>query len=355
MVDAGPFKIEEHVSLAPLTTLNVGGPARFFARASTENNVFEALRFARENRLDTFILGGGSNLLVSDAGFDGLVVQIGLQGITSQVGGSEEIITAQAGEDWDGFVEYCVERRLAGVECLSGIPGFVGGTPVQNVGAYGQEVSETIVSVKCLDRQGLNIVEMSNADCEFSYRTSIFNRSMRDRFIVLAVSFALTVDGEPKIEYKDLRDHFAGRQATLAETREAVLKIRAAKSMVIDAADPNSLSAGSFFKNPVVSRKKLAEIENSLALRDVPHFPAGDDMVKIPAAWLIELAGFHKGFSLGNAGISTNHSLALINRGWATAEEILKLKNAIVNGVQSRFGIGLVPEPVFVGFNEDDG
>lgn len=337
--------------LAPLTTLEVGGPARFFVEAQTEQEAASAVRYAASSGLDLFILGGGSNILVADTGFDGLVVRLALKGV-SVLGpeGSRTLITAQAGEDWDGMVKYCVDRDLAGVECLSGIPGLVGGTPVQNVGAYGQEVSETIVSVRCLDRESGEVVELSNEECGFAYRTSIFNSTMRDRYVVLAVTFALDPGGKPKIVYKDLKEFFAGRVPTLAETREAVIGIRAAKSMVIDPADPNSRSAGSFFKNPIVPRSKVAEIASALALESVPHFDAGGGMAKVPAAWLIERAGFFKGFAAGNAGISSNHSLALINRGGAAAADILALKEMIVEAVRAKFGIELVPEPVFVGF-----
>ncbi len=338
------LKFQENVPLAPLTTLKVGGPARFFVMATSVDDLIAAVEFARERGLNLFFLGGGSNILVSDKGFDGLVVKIGLKGLAER----GYLITAQAGEDWDQFVAGCVENDLAGVECLSGIPGSIGGTPVQNVGAYGQEVSETIVSVECLDLRSLEIVELSNEACGFSYRTSIFNTTMRDRYVVLSVTFCLEPGGPAKIVYKDLLDHFAGKQATLSDVRQAVLSIRRAKSMVIDPTDPNSKSAGSFFKNPVVSREKLKQIEESVGNGIVPHFLFGE-MVKIPAAWLIERAGFHKGFVLGNVGLSSNHTLALINRGGATAGEILGLKEVIVDEVVSKFGIELEPEPIFIG------
>ena len=353
---AKPLNIQKNVPLAPLTTLKVGGPARFFVETRTEEEVHEALGQASLRGLEGFILGGGSNLLVADSGFDGLVVQIALKGIAAQpsvataTNGEPTIITVQAGEDWDSFVEYCVDRDLAGIECLSGIPGFVGGTPVQNVGAYGQEVSETIVSVRCLDRESLNVVTLSKDDCGFSYRKSIFNSTLRFRFVVLSVTFALKPSGEPKIVYKDLKEHFAGRLPSLAETRAAVLNIRTAKSMVIDPEDPNSRSAGSFFKNPIVERSMLEQIAEAASVDAVPHFDVGDDMVKVPAAWLIEQAGFYKGYTMGNAGISANHSLALINRGGASAREIVELKDRIICTVEEMFGMTLIPEPVFIGF-----
>jgi UDP-N-acetylmuramate dehydrogenase len=342
------IEIFENVPLAPMTTLKVGGPARFFARAETEAHIAEAFEYAQARELPVFVLGGGSNILVSDKGFDGLVIQVSLKGIEIRDGFE---ITAQAGEDWDRFVAFCVQRNLAGVECLSGIPGFVGGTPVQNVGAYGQEVSETIVAVRCFDRQRGEIVDLTNRDCGFTYRTSIFNSTERDRYVVLSVTYALTPDGRPKIVYKDLKEHFEGRKPTLAETREAVLKIRRLKSMVIDDADPNSRSAGSFFKNPIVAADKVEQISAAAGVENVPTFPAPDSQVKIPAAWLIERSGFGKGFRLGKAGISSNHSLALINAGGATAAEIVALKEKIQDGVRKKFDILLWPEPVFVGFD----
>ena len=339
------MNILENVPLAPLTTLKVGGPARFFVRAESEAHVFGALEHADARGLDVFVLGGGSNILVSDKGFDGLVVQIALRGVSFD----GEVVTAQAGEDWDPLVETCVSRDLAGIECLSGIPGYVGGTPVQNVGAYGQDVSETIVSVRCLERGSRGIVDLPNAHCGFTYRKSIFNSDARDHYIVLAVTFRLVAGGEPMVEYRDLQRYFEGREPTLRDVREAVLEIRRSKSMVIEPTDPNSKSAGSFFKNPIVEISKFESIKAHHS--DVPSFPAGDGKTKIPAAWLIEQSGFHKGFRLGNAGISENHSLAIINRGNATSKEIVELKNKIQDAVEKKFGIILQPEPIFVGFD----
>ena len=339
------LKIQENVPLAPLTTLKIGGNARYFVRAESEQDVLAAVRYARENSLELLVLGGGSNVLIADTGFDGLALQVSLKGITNDDG----LMNVQAGENWDNFVAYCVNNNNAGIECLSGIPGFVGGTPVQNVGAYGQEVAETIVSVKCFDRHQDKIVILSNDECEFTYRTSIFNSSCRDRYIVLSVEFWLMEGGLPKLAYKDLKEYFGKLKPSLGEVREAVLTIRRAKSMVIDPADPNSKSAGSFFKNPVVERTKLDEI--SRGFDRVPSFEFGAK-VKIPAAWLIEKAGFQKGFTLGKAGISTKHTLALINRGGASAADLLGLKIMIQEAVEKKFGIHLQPEPVFVGFNE---
>lgn len=345
------LKVECDVPLAPFTTLGVGGPARFFVRAETEPVIADAVSFAADEGLELFILGGGSNLLVSDVGFDGLVLQINTTGISfKDEAGGRVAVFAAAGEDWDELVAACVERGLAGIECLSGIPGLVGGTPVQNVGAYGQEVSETIRSVRCFDRTALEFVDLSNADCGFEYRKSIFNSTMRERYIVTAVEFELSKAGNPKIVYKDLAELFDNRKPSLSETRDAVLKIRRSKSMVIDASDPNSRSAGSFFKNPIVYKSVAEEIARLPEIEKVPHFRVDDERVKIPAAWLIEQAGFRKGFRMGNAGISENHSLAIVNRGGATALEIIALKDEIQRRVREKFDIELQPEPVFVGF-----
>jgi UDP-N-acetylmuramate dehydrogenase len=341
------LKIEENVPLAPLTTLKIGGAARFFVRATSEHEVAEAFKFAADNGFELFVLGGGSNVLISDEGFDGLVLQIDLKGIDLK----ENVVIAQAGEDWDEFCAFCVERNLAGVECLSGIPGLVGGTPVQNVGAYGQEVSETILSVRVFDRKSGEILELTNADCRFAYRASIFNTTDKNRFIVLAVSFKLVKEGAPKIVYKDLREFFGDREPTLQETRDAVRNIRAEKAMLVRQGGADADSAGSFFKNPVVGNAKFAEIVERFGIENVPNFKADEKSVKIPAAWLIEQSGFQKGYTRGSAGLSTRHTLALTNRGGASAKDILALKSEIQAKVKEKFGIELVPEPVFVGFD----
>lgn len=352
------LKIQENIPLAPFTTLKVGGAARYFVKVVCEDDVVRAIEFARENNLPLFILGGGSNIVVSDAGFDGLVLQISLKGISEEIKDDKAFITAMAGEDWDSFVDFCVGKNFAGIENLSGIPGFIGGTPVQNVGAYGQEVSETIQSVRVFDREQNAIVDLSNGQCGFSYRRSIFNTTEKERYIVLSVTFSLTPNGVPSLRYKDLQDYFANRVSVpaLKEVRDAVIEIRSKKSMVIDERDPNSRSAGSFFKNPIVSEEEFRAVEERAKLfgvnETVLHFPASDNQVKIPAAWLIERAGFHKGFIRGAVGISANHSLAIISRGGATANDIISFKNEIKSRVYEIFGVLLLTEPVFVGFTE---
>jgi len=344
------IQVQENISLAPLTTLKIGGNARLFVKAESEEQAVSAVKFAVENDFELFVLGGGSNVLISDKGFDGLVLHIALKGI--EFGAEKDGIvkvTACAGEDWDEFVKICVEKNLQGLECLSGIPGFVGGTPVQNVGAYGQEVSETISTVRVFDRKSGELLELTNSDCKFSYRTSIFNSTEKNRFIVLAVTFLLKQNGEPKIAYKDLREYFSGKTPDLGETRKAILQIRSAKSMVIDENDINSRSAGSFFKNPIVSNEKLEKIKESSDC-EVPFFPFDAENVKIPAAWLIENSGFYKGFKKGNIGLSENHPLAIVNFANAGSADVIDLKNLIQQNVHEKFGIDLIPEPVFVGF-----
>jgi len=351
------LQIEENVSLAELTTLKIGGNARFFLSAKNENEIIEAIRFAEQNNLKIFILGGGSNVLIADEGFDGLVLQVALKGISTFQENDETVyITAKAGEDWDEFVALCVGKNLQGVECLSGIPGFVGGTPVQNVGAYGQEVSETIVSVRVFDRRTESFLELLNWQCGFAYRTSIFNTTEKNRYIVLTVTYALKFGGEPKIVYRDLQNYFGDAKPNLEETRRAVLKIRAEKSMVIDATDPNSQSAGSFFKNPIITKRKFADIKEhaeKLGIKSVPSFKIDEGNLKIPAAWLIEKSGFEKGYEYGRVGISTKHALGIINRGGATAEEVMILKDVIQAKVKETFDVELKPEPIFVGFPEN--
>lgn len=316
--------IQEDIPLAPFTTLRIGGPAKYFAAARSEAELIAALDFAEQRALPVFILGGGSNVLIADEGFAGLVLRVAVRGVASRAKDTAVIVTAGAGEEWDEFVAECVRQDLAGVECLSGIPGLVGGTPVQNVGAYGQEVSETITGVRAYDRHERRVVELSNAACEFSYRHSIFNSTARERYVVLAVTYTLRPHGAPSVLYPDVKKFFAERAVppSLLEVREAVRTIRARKSMLITPDDPDCRSAGSFFKNPLLSEVKFTELcstaqKNLRTARDeeVPHFKTAEGQIKVPAAWLIGRAGFVKGYQKGRAAISSNHTLALVNRG----------------------------------------
>lgn len=346
--------IQQNVPLAPLTTLNVGGPAQFFCEVHTSEEACEAVSFARSRKLPLFVLGGGSNLVISDNGWPGLVLKIAITGIRQRDEGERVHFEVGAGEDWDSFVAQAVAEGCAGVECLSGIPGSVGGTPVQNVGAYGQEVADTIQSVTVLDLVTLDLRQISRADCRFSYRASIFNTTDRGHFVVLKVSYALIRSGPAKLEYADLKRYFGGESSspTLLQVREAVRKIRASKGMLISPADPDCRSAGSFFKNPILSAdqfEQLAERAHAQNLQ-IPSYPALEMQHKVSAAWLVEHSGFSKGFSAGRAGISHKHALAIVNRGSATTAEIVALEETIQREVEKSWGIHLEPEPVFVGF-----
>ena len=292
-------------------------------------------------------------MVVADSGFSGLVLRIALSGIEQRPDHGKQVFTAAAGEEWDSFVARAVSQNCGGIECLSGIPGSVGGTPVQNVGAYGQEVAETITRVHVLDLEGDEIRELSSADCGFAYRTSIFNSSSAGRYIVLAVEFALAPAAAPRVEYADLKKYFAGKGVPgLAEVRDAVREVRRSKAMLLVEGDPDCQSAGSFFKNPIVTEQQYAELSSRPAARGkaVPRFTAANGQLKISAAWLVENAGFAKGFSRGKVGISSRHALAIVNRGGASAAEIVSLKDGIQRRVQDTFGICLQPEPVFIGF-----
>jgi UDP-N-acetylmuramate dehydrogenase len=319
------------VELAPLTTLRLGGPARSYVEARTEDEVVEAARGA------SLLLAGGSNVVIADEGVPGTVARI----VTSGVARDGARLTVAAGEEWDPLVAMCVAEGLQGFECLSGIPGSVGATPIQNVGAYGQEVAETVESVRVFDRETGLVTDMPAADCGFVYRGSVFK--YRDRRVVLSVTFRLregAVSGP--LNYAELArrlDVPIGGRAPLAEVREAVLALRRGKGMVIDPADPDSVSAGSFFTNPILDR----------APDGAPAWPEPGGRVKTSAAWLIEQSGFHKGYGDGRVGISTKHTLALVNRGGATTAELISLAREIAAGVDERFGIALHPEPVLVG------
>ncbi len=340
-----------------MTTFQIGGPARFFVEARSRAEIEEAVRFAEQRDLALFVLGGGSNLVVADAGWPGLVLKIAIAGIEQRPGSNHEgkvVFDVGAGESWDRFVSQAVISQCAGIECLSGIPGSVGGTPVQNVGAYGQEVSETIESVEVFDRQAGQVRELCREACGFAYRSSIFNTTERERFIILRVTYALTLGAEPHIAYADLQRHFAGRESrpNLAETREAVRHSRALKGMLITPGDPDGRSAGSFFKNPVLSEAQHEDLKRRASAKGlaVPSYPALEKSTKVSAAWLVERSGFARGYGFGNAGISSKHALALINRGGATAAEILALKDQIQHRVEDIWGVRLEPEPVMVGF-----
>jgi UDP-N-acetylmuramate dehydrogenase len=391
--------IEENKPLAPFTTFGIGGPARWFVQAVSEEEIAEAVAWAGERGVPLFVLGGGSNLLVSDAGFDGLVLRVALCGISTShppeqrgfVSGhdfsraatvaksmgalapddclsesssanapasAQTIYQAAAGEDWDSFVQKAVEDNCAGIECLAGIPGTAGGTPVQNVGAYGQEVASVIERVRAFDLHESVFVEFTAAECSFAYRRSRFNSTDRGRYVVTRVDYRLTPGGAPTVRYADLQRALTevqkeGREANLAEVAAVVRRVRQSKGMLLVADDPDCRSAGSFFKNPVVSEEQVRQIA-AASEKAPPRFPAGpgtenQGRVKVPAAWLIEQAGFAKGYTRGAVRVSSRHTLALVNLGGASAADVLALAGQITDAVAARFGIKLEMEPVLVG------
>lgn len=350
--------IEENVPLAPLTTLGVGGAARFFLEAREEKHVVEGLDLADSHGWPVFVLGGGSNLVISDDGFPGLVVRIALKGVRFE-GPCDSLTTVAAGEAWDDFVAQAVVRNLQGVECLSGIPGTVGGTPVQNVGAYGQDVGETIVAIRALDRQSRKVHRLDASECLFAYRSSIFNTSRPNRYIVLDVSFQLKAGGHPCLKYADLQKRFSDTRhvPSLSDVRQAVVDIREGKGMVIRSGTVDSRSAGSFFKNVLAKKAAFQRAEERAHENgqlgpgeSFPRFETADGLYKIPAAWLIERAGFARGCVRGPVGLSTRHTLAIINRGGARARDLIEFMREIQARVKDCFGFDLIPEPVFVGF-----
>lgn len=386
--------------------MQIGGPAEYFVTVTSEAELKTALAFARDSQLLVFVLGGGSNIVFPDAGLKGLVVYMQIKGIEisgspvpstskpeergigvspmssqakpemrgtgvspmssptaqpenpSASSQSNVYVTVGAGEDWDVFVARMVAQNLAGIECLSGIPGSCGATPIQNVGAYGQEVADTIIRVHTIDRDTLEHRSFATDECEFAYRMSRFKGREKDRYVVTSVEFCLKCDGRPTLRYGELSryvEEYHGSNPTLQQVRDAVLTIRRRKAMVVDSAEPNSRSCGSFFTNPIIPASELPRVIQKGAAagaikadEELPAFPCGNDHVKISAAWLIEHSGIRKGMRHGNAGISEKHVLALINSGEATQREILELKDLVQEKVQSTFGISLEPEPIIL-------
>ena len=348
--------IRDRVPLAPLTTLELGGEARHLVDAADEAAIVEALAWAEARGLPVLILGGGSNVVIADRGWDGLVIRIATRGRRFEEAGGVVTLTAAAGEPWDDVVADAVARSLAGLECLSGIPGLVGATPIQNVGAYGQEVADTIRSVRVLERAGRRIRELTAEACGFAYRDSGFKRDP-DRFVVLGVTFALRPGGAPGLRYRELADAFAdGPRPTLADVRATVLALRAKKSMVIAAGDPNRRSVGSFFTNPVVDAAQAdAVAARAVALgaiaaaAEMPRWPAPGGAVKLSAGWLIERAGIRKGHRRGAVGVSSAHALALVHHGGGSTAALVELAREVRDAVHAQFAMTLVPEPTIIG------
>jgi UDP-N-acetylmuramate dehydrogenase len=389
--------VREQVALSGYTTLGLGGPAARFVEAGSDEEVLATVRAADRDGEPVLVLGGGSNLVVADEGFPGTVIRMLTRGVRVLADGDAVLATVAAGEDWDPLVERCVTDSLSGLECLSGIPGLVGATPIQNVGAYGQEVAETIVSVRAYDRARGLVVEMSNADCGFGYRTSVFKRgasaaagtaglraaepgmvgsgaaaprSATGQFVVLGVTFRLARDPESApVRYGELARALGvehGGRALLADVRAAVLRLRRRKGMVLDPEDPDTRSAGSFFTNPVLDQEQFAALGQAVtaacgAGAQIPRYAAEAGQVKVSAAWLIEHAGFAKGYpgdrsrpddqpsqQASGPRISTKHTLALVNPGGSSTKALLDLAAEITTGVRETFGIELAREPVLV-------
>ncbi|GAB3211520.1 UDP-N-acetylmuramate dehydrogenase [Marinactinospora thermotolerans] len=356
-----PVVPARNVPLAGYTTLGLGGPAATFLTVGDTDALIEAVSEADAAGEPLLVLGGGSNLVVADEGFAGTVVHVDSRGVAVEpAADGEEAATvrvrAAAGVEWEPLVRRCVEDGLSGIECLSGIPGRVGSTPIQNVGAYGQEVSQTIAEVVVYDRELGATRTLTNAECEFAYRDSVFKGD--DRYVVCEVVFALTRSELSRpIRYAELARRLgveAGDRVPLADARAAVLELRRGKGMVIDPADPDTRSAGSFFTNPILSPAEFTEFRKRVADRlgpeaEPPAYPAPDGRTKTSAAWLIDRAGFGKGYGAGPARISTKHTLALTNRGGARTEDLLALAREVRAGVAEAFGVTLVNEPVMVG------
>lgn len=344
----------ENIELKNLTTIKLGGTAKYFCECKTEEHLADCLKYAEEKKLKVHILGGGSNTVFSDSGFEGLVIKTGIRGIELHNDFKDNvIIKVSAGEEWDDFVKYCVENKYSGVECLSGIPGSAGASPIQNIGAYGQEVKDTIIFVKAFDRKTNKAVMFANEDCLFGYRTSRFKTIDKDKYIVTEVLFKLKKDGKPEIKYPELEKKLKEKYQdvlSLSVVRNVVIELRKKKSMVTDENDPYSVSCGSFFVNPVLTEAEFEKfyerIENGNFVNDKGSIPfyKSESGIKLSAAWLIENAGFKKGYTKNGAGISSKHSLALVNRG-GTASDLLSLAEEIQAKVFDVFGVKLHREP----------
>ena len=347
-MNTGSLEIRENYPLKELTTFGLGGPARYFAVAENEDDVVEALDFAERRKLPIFVLGGGSNVLVSDAGFPGIVILVRIKDFRSRLEGEHCFVYAGAGEEWQNFADRCVSSNWQGVECLAGIPGTVGAAPVQNIGAYGQDVAETIAGVRAIGIDTGKAVFFSNEECAFAYRKSIFNSVSAGKYIITGVTFRLKLNGAPAIRYRELEKHFEGSRAvTLQQVSEAVIAIRDAKGLLVRKGHESFMSAGSFFKNPVVSADMFREIDGLVQKSGGCSnwaWPLVSGDMKLSAACLILRAGFNPGFRKGNAGISPNHSLIIINLGGANSQEIADFAREIQKKVKKLFGVFLRPE-----------
>jgi UDP-N-acetylmuramate dehydrogenase len=337
------------MKLAPYTSLRLGGPAEFFVRLTQEERLEEALDWAAARALPVTLLGGGSNVVVADAGVAGLVLTLGLRGQAVTRDGDRVQVSVRAGESWDPFVASCVEQGWAGLECLSGIPGHVGATPIQNVGAYGQEVSGTLLRVDVYDRERRAVSVLDRDECDFGYRTSRFKSGNAERFIVLGATFGLLAGAPGCVSYPEIKRQLATSEPSLKSVRDVVLCTRRSKAMLLEPDAPDSRSCGSFFLNPQLTTGELDTLRQRRKQLP-PSYPQPDGRSKVPAAWLIEQAGFSRGQRWGNVGISSRHTLALICHEGATSAELLEAAHRVRDGVARELGIWLHPEPRFLGF-----
>lgn len=346
-----PIRLVQNVNLAQFTTFKLGGEALYFVEATHDSDVVAAIDYAKSISLELFVLGGGSNLVVSDSGIAGLVLRMATRGIfVVDSHGPNETLRANAGVGWDEFVAFAVDRELAGIECLSGIPGSVGATPIQNVGAYGQDVGQTLVRVTAYDRVEARQVTFQRDDCELSYRHSRFKTADVGRYVILSVDFELQRELPARPRHPELGEWLSEQAATsVRSVRDAVIKLRAQKCMLETGDAEAQRCAGSFFVNPIVS----ADEAQQLIARHgnaVPTYPMPDGRTKLAAAWLIEHSGFHRGVRVGNVGLSPYHCLVLVAHDLASASEVVSFAGRIRTEVFSRFGIVLEPEPSFWGF-----
>jgi UDP-N-acetylmuramate dehydrogenase len=347
------FPLQSNAPLSGLLSLGTGGPARWFCQARVLPELQAALDWAAQQPCALLVLGGGTNLVMADAGFDGLVIQMAFDGVQFEAKPGDTVhVTAGGGVQWDELVLRCCERGLSGVECLSGIPGTVGATPIQNVGAYGQEICQTLLSALCYDRHTRCSVQLSNSDCGFAYRDSRFKHQDRGRFVVLSVTFALHAHGRARVAYPELAarlEQLGIIEPTPSQLREVVLQLRADKSMLLNATDPNSRSCGSFFLNPILSAADYRALCERASPDAPPSFPQAGGRVKVPAAWLIQHAGFSRGYREGDVGLSTRHTLCVVAHPGATSSAVVAFAQRLRDAVAERFGVRLEPEPEFVG------
>lgn len=359
------MRTHTHESLSEHTTLRLGGATPKLLDFDAEDELVQAIRDADASKTPFVVLGGGSNVVVADSGLPFPVFRPRFRGLSVHETGGEVLVQVAAGHVWDDVVADLADKGLVGLECLSGIPGFAGAAPIQNIGAYGQELASSLVAVRAYDRERREIVDLPKARCRLAYRTSLFKaHADEQRYVVLGLELRLRRAPPERPRYADLSQLLGPSSATpsVSRIREAVLVLRRAKGMVSDPCDPDSRSAGSFFVNPVVTRARADQIERLASAhpgvaraRPMPRFEQPDGHVKLAAAWLVEQAGFAKGYSHGRAGISRKHALAIVNRGGASALEVLDLARRIQEAVEARFGVQLAPEPVFLGFSEQAG